>query len=159
MTSSQFLEYQISLLLAEFDSQPVLSALANKLGATEAELRAQLEKIGSVRPSRRTRTRRQPEDVVRKLSTLYPEKAERLIALSLRFQNREFLPTLRDVQRFFAQHTGKSPKIDSRSKALPKLLALLADMSAGELDRLREGESMSGYSALSDISGEVLRRA
>jgi len=158
MTSNQFLEYQISLLLAEFDSQPVLNVLALKLGASPEELQAQLEKIGSTHPVKRIATRRQPEDIVKRIASRNPEKADRLHMLSSRFQNRQFLPTLRDVERFFAQQTGKHPKIESRSKALPKLLTVLADMSTTELDRLSESESTSGYSALSVISGEILRR-
>jgi hypothetical protein len=158
VTSTKFLEYEIALLVAEFGDQAVLTALANRLGTPYEDLHTKLEEIGKTFALKRSKKRPTPESAVDKVLSKNPDKADVLRQLISRFENRQFLPTIRDVQRFFEEHTGRKTKIDSRAKALPKLLSLLSEIDVRELDRLSRSENDPSDSALSLISNEILRR-
>lgn len=158
MTTATFLEYEVTLLLAKYGREPVLRMLAQKLACPQTELEALLttiEKKKAVAP----RSRCAP--TAYRLETLisqHPEKAGQLRLLISRFQNRTFLPELRDVRRFFEQHSRNLGHTKSRAESLSKLLELLSDLDLIELDALSNARESGEYSSLGIISDEILRR-
>ena len=158
MTTATFLEYEVALLLAKYGREPVLRMLAEKLACPQTELEALLttiEKKKAVAP----RSRCAPTaDRLETLISQHPEKAGQLRVLISRFQNRTFLPELRDVRRFFEQHSRNLGHTKSRAESLSKLLEILADLDLIELDALSNASDSGVYSSLGIISDEILRR-
>lgn len=158
MSAPKFLEYEMALLLAKYGKSAVLKALAQKLNATPEQLEAILETRPTEKSSPRTRKRLSPSDVVEDLALKYPEKAQFLRILHGRFENRGFLPELRDVKRFFEQRQRPLGSAKSRADTFPKLAKLLAELDVSELKSLCDSQAQGAYSSLGIISDEILRR-
>ena len=158
MTIARFLEYEVALLLAKYGKEPVLRMLAEKLACPQMELEALLTDIEKKKVAP-PRYRAVPTaDRLETIISQHPEKANQLRVLNSRFQNRTFLPELRDVRRFFEQHSRTLGQTKSRAESLSKLLKLLADLDLTELDALSNARESGEYSSLGIISDEILRR-
>lgn len=157
MNTKKFIDYEVSLLLAKYGKRALLAALARKLNLEEGELERTLNEIPSARQSRRSGGRASPPALIESLVSKHPEKGDQLKALLARFENRDFLPELRDVRRFFEDHSRDVGRPRSRQQAFPKLLSLLAELDLMELNSILEGATRSSYSALGVISDEVMR--
>lgn len=157
MTVNQFLKYEVSLLLAKYGRTGVLNALAEKLNCSETELEELLAEINKHKTaphvSRTASTSEQLDEVIAK----HPEKATQLRTLNTRFQNRTFLPELRDVRRFFEQHSQSHGYLKSRPASFSRLFGLLAGLDSAELDALCKIEP-DERSSLGMIADEILRR-
>ena len=158
MSTIRFLDCEIALLLAEYGKEPVLAALARKLALSEVELETLLSQIEKGKPTERRAKSVPKTDPIETAVAEHPDKAEQLRKIGARFQNRLFLPELRDVKRFFEQHARNLGRPKSRQQALPKLLSLLAEIDAAELDTLSQSREGAEYSSLGVISDEILRR-
>jgi hypothetical protein len=153
---SKFLEYQIVLLLAQYGKLAVLAALAAKLETSEEQLMAQMQ-----RPPAKARQRakeRRSFDVGSAVAGEDPAKAQLLRTLHNRYENRTFLPELRDVKRFFEQFGQAIGSVKSRAALLPKVMRFLAEREMSELESLTKTPTGSDYSSLGLISDEILRR-
>ena len=158
MTPRRFLDYEVALLLAKHGKEAVLGTLASKLGLAPPELESLLRGIDEEKPVRRERAPAFSVDQIEDLVAQNPQKAEQLRVLHTRFLNRTFLPELRDVRRFFEQHSRSLGHTKSRAQSLPKVMRLLADLDRAELDALCEARQPVEYSSLGIISDEILRR-
>lgn len=79
--------------------------------------------------------------------------------LCARFDNRTFLPELKDVKRFFDRHGRPATVWKSRALAQASLFRVLADASMSELKTLLAEEPVgSNVSSLGLISDEILGR-
>lgn len=158
MTSSRFLDYEVALLLAKYGKDPFLAALARRIHLTQSELETLLEAVPEQKVASRANRKRPGLDVVEEIIQSNPERAQFLQTLFRRFQNRTFLPELRDVRRFFDERSRnlRSPK--SRTDALPHLMRLLAELDRVELETLCQPQSDGAYSSLGIISDSILRR-
>jgi MinD-like ATPase involved in chromosome partitioning or flagellar assembly len=159
ITSSQFLDYEVALLLAKYGKSALLAAFAKQLQLTADELEAFLKTPLSDKPAPRSTKRSSPVDLVEQLAQECPNKAQFLRTLHGRFGDRTFLPELRDVKRFFEQHDRPFGTSRSRAETLHKVLRLLAELDVAELERLCQIQPESTYSSLAVISDEILRRA
>ncbi len=157
-SSSKFLNYEITLLLAKYGKNAVLGTLAKKLELTPEELEIILRTPLAEKSSSRSRKKPSPIDLVTQLADEYPTKAQLLRTLHARFENRSFLPELRDVKRFFDRHARSLGVPKSRRESLPKVLKLLAELDAAELETLCQAQPENAYSSLGLISDEILRR-
>lgn len=154
---SDLLESHIVLLLAQYGKTAVLAALAATLDLTEEQLMAQLQR----RPARAPRdaTKKAPAfDISAVVANQEPAKAQLLRTLHNRYENRLFLPELRDVRRLFEQFHRPIGSVKSRSLLLPKVMKLLAEREVSELESLTQAPSGRDYSSLGLISDEILRR-
>jgi hypothetical protein len=154
----QLLEYEITLLLAKHGEKRVITSLAARLGVTPEELRHKLTGLNDVKP--RTSARK-PVDLSRILDSIVaekPEKASYLTLLLARFQNRTFLPELKDVKRFFDRHSHAVGAAKSRAQVGPRLFKLLGALDESELANLSEGDQKEEYSSLGIISDQIMRR-
>jgi len=157
MASSKYLEYEIALLLAKYGRSAVLEMLAKKLELTSTQLEIILQ-AGITETNSRDGRKESPINLLSELALAHPDKGQLLRKLAVRFENRTFLPELRDVRRFFEQHAGPIGILKTRAESLPKLLRLLAELDLGELEGLSQPQSKDTYSALGVISDAILRR-
>ena len=158
MSTVRFLDYEVALLLAKYGKEAVLVALAKRLALSQTDLEALLNEIGTEKPAARRARKPPATDPIEIAVTNHSEKAEQLRAIGMRFQNRLFLPELRDVRRFFQQRDRELGHPKSRQQCLPKLLTLLTELDISELDALAQSREGAGYSSLALISDEIMRR-
>ncbi len=157
MTSPRFLDYEVVLLLAKYGKDTVLNAVARRLTLTQEELESLLNGIDRSKAPRRSAKNR-VVDAIEPIVAQFPQKSEQLRALQGHFRNRTFLPELRDVRRFFEQHSRNLGNAKSRAESLPKLMMLLAALDVAELNDLCRARTCSEYSSLGIISDEILGR-
>lgn len=79
-------------------------------------------------------------------------------ALIASYENRTFLPQLREVERFLDRVGVLHGKVKSRSEALPKVVQALAGMSHSELTGLTELASHDKSSDFALLANEIMRR-
>jgi hypothetical protein len=158
MPFSKFLDYEVALLLAKYGKTAVLGTLAKKLQLTLDELERILETHLNEKSVSHSKKRPSTVDLVAHLAEAHPNKAQLLRTLNGRFENRMFLPELRDVKRFFEQHDQPLGSSRSRADSLPRVLRLLAELEVAELEALCQAQPENAYSSLGVISDEILRR-
>jgi len=157
MISQTLLDYEILLLLAKHGEKDLVSAIARNLGLSTDEVEKRLQQLRELKPKSRSRNRIDPYKRVESLIGEHPERANYLEALFQRFRNKTFLPELRDVRRFFHEHSAALGHVKSRSAAIVGLFKLLATLDLGELaDLSQEPEGME-YSSLGILSKEIMR--
>lgn len=153
-----YLDYEVALLLAKYGKDAVFNALARRIQLSHEELELLLKEIPVKKTPARSGRSGSVGDLIDQLTRDHPTKAHLLRTLHGRFQNRTFLPELRDVKRFFEQHSRNFGSTKSRVESLPRLLKLLAELDLSELDAICQVETESGYSSLGLISDEILRQ-
>lgn len=139
---SDFLEIDVRVLLARYGRAKVLQVLARLNEQTVEELERQLETIqAKPRPKRTLHT---IADLVGPAARERPEIAEFLRALAVGFENRTFLPQLRDVQRFLQRAGALRGKLKSRAAAVPIVARTLSGLPKETLEQLLADKSSSG---------------
>src|SRR5258708_2115819 len=98
MTPSEILDLEISLLLVRYGKQSALRALARRLGMSDHDLEAELRKLSqanvTLAPKKKSRVTPFSLDP---LLIGREDKADTLRLLQARFENRTFLPELKDI--------------------------------------------------------------
>lgn len=145
------LELELRLLILRYGRQSVLRVLA-RLGDETLEAFEQRLRSGEEARSPK-KAKVSVVDLAEVHCREHPELAEPLRALAVGFQNRTFLPQLRDVQRFLDRLGVVRSKLKSRDAAVPVLVRTLAGLSRDDLNRLVH----AGSSGESDFS--LLARA
>ena len=87
-----------------------------------------------------------------------PDIAEPLRALALRFENRTFLPHMRDLRRFLDPDGSSSRKLRSRSAAAPELIRALAKLTREELLRLSAEDKSAGEDDYAILARAIMGR-
>lgn len=151
---------ELRLLIARHGKPRVSEVLSSieefDLATLDSEVKA-YEEGRSRRRRAQPRPRKSVDDMIREAS---PENddAERLIQkLALEYQDRRFLPGLRDVQHFLESRRTSAEKFRSRADALPAVIRVLAKADPGELAELDERNEAHGGD-LGIIAAQILGR-
>jgi len=147
--SDKLLEIEVRLLVLRHGRPKVLQALARLSEQTIEDLENQLR--AAEQKSKAKRSKPSITDFLASECQEHPEIAESLRALAVGFENRTFLPQLRDVQRFLDRIGVSSGKLKSRASAAPLLIRLLAKLPPEDLARMVASDrsvSESDYSLL-----------
>jgi len=158
MSSSDFVDYEVALMLAKYGKGTLLRALAQKLQMTPEQLEIILQTPPRQKSASRVKTNPSSAVLVKELARAHPAKAHLLETLHDRFVNRTFLPDLRDVRRFFERHGHPWGAAKSRASSVEKVVRLLADLGTDELEALCQPQPEGGYSSLALISDAILHR-
>lgn len=161
--NEQILALELRFLILRYSRRGVIAALA-KLGDQTAE---EVERELSAALDRKARRNTKPKE--RSVSDLIadacrdrPEISEIVGTLVSQFENRTFLPQLRDVVRFLDRTGVAHRKLKSRRLGLPIIVRALARLDAEDLQRLaaspEEGESDLALLAREIMGGGRSRR-
>ena len=156
--NDDLLEIDLRLLLLRHGRQKVLQALAHLGDETPEQLQHRLNAVEQKRNSR-TKGRKQPQsavDLVKGAAGERQELLEPLRALAVEYENRTFLPQLRDVERFLDRLGAPHGKLKSRSAAAPILVRTLAKLSPEDLGKLRAGDAGQGDSEYSLLARAIM---
>jgi len=108
--TADLIDIELQLLVLRYGREKVLAALSRLVEQTPRELEQAIQTLGRRAPTNR-RSGPKPsltEDAASQCRDR-PEIAEPLRALAIAFENRTFLPNLRDVQRFL-DRSGVPPR-------------------------------------------------
>ena len=153
----ELLDIDVRLLVLRHGRQNVLAALSRLVEQTPAELEQQLQTLGHKATTSRKKA---PNPSLVEVATLecrdHPEILEPLRVLALAFENRSFLPNLRDVQRFLGRTGASPPKFKSRAIAGPIVVRALSKLPRDELTSLAARDASGGESDYSLLSRAIM---
>jgi hypothetical protein len=161
MTPREILDLEISLLLLKHSRRSVLQAIARRERLSDDVVEQEFRSLLSVNnaSNRKKKSSPKPFDIDSVISGR-EDKALLLRELNARFENRTFLPELKDVKRFFDRHGGHSTVLKSRILSQSSLFRLMADLEVVELKKLTlESPTQREFSSLGLISDEILRHS
>lgn len=147
---NKLLEIKLRVLLLQHGRKEVIQALAALGEQTLDEVEAKLRAAEQSKPLRQ----RKPISALDTLAEIAPERpdtTETLRKLATRYDNRSFLPQLRDVHRFLESLGASHKNAKSRHEAARQVVRALARLSPEELRRYAaasEEQTDSDYAAL-----------
>lgn len=155
MKNDRLLDLDVRLLLLRYGRRRLLSALAKIIEQSPEQLELQLQALLETPTMKPTKA--PSPSAIEVATSEFCDRAEireLLRHLAISFENRTFLPNLRDVRQFLERHGGSSQKFRSRAAAGPVLVRVLSKLPPDELARLAERNESSG-----DSDYELLSRA
>lgn len=147
--TNDLLDIDARLLILRYGRTKVLQALARIGDQTIDELEQQMQVIA--RKPRPPRAKPSVVDLFAAHAKEHPAIADPLRTLAVGFENRTFLPHLRDVQRFLDRTGVAHGKLKSRAAAAPAVVRALAKLAPDNIARLAatdQGGNDSDYSLL-----------
>ena len=155
--TEQLLEIDVRLLVLRYGKEKVLHVLAQLGDQTLEEIEQNLRSIErNPKTNRITRSKPSLTDVVNSEFRDRPEIAELLRVIAVNYENRVFLPHLRDVQRFLDRFGASHGKLKSRAGAGSVLVRALSKLPREELLTLATREGLSRESDYSLLSRAIM---
>ena len=160
MTPKDFLSFHLSLLLAQYGEHGVVEGLAPLLHTSPSDLQARLDKVHKIGHSRPRKTSQSGNKgaPIESLFAEYPDKADVLRLIQVRFDNRTFLPELKDVRRLLDRHGQASSSLKKRDDGFANVARLLIQLPKSDLEEILAAPAEAGYSSLGVISDQILGR-
>lgn len=159
MTSKDFLNLHLSLLLAQHGERAVVECLAKLLGSSADDLLAKVadtRKVGYVRSKAAPGPRN--SESVEALLVDHIDKAQAVRELQSRFEAGTFLPEMKDVRRFLDRHGQSSASLKKRDAAFAKVARQLVQIPLADLESMLAIPADSSFSSLGVISDQILGR-
>ena len=151
----QFLDLDVRLLVVRHGKRRVLEAIASMSNQSIEGLEDEIRQLEE-RKKRSGRGVRTATELVDAACQGRLEVHPAVSTLVGRYENRTFLPQLRQVERFLDQAGVKHGKLKSRSAALPKVVQALASLSPAQLEQFTEEGMISGVSEFSLLANEIM---
>lgn len=155
----ELLKLELRILLLRYGRGRILQALG---ALTEHTAEQVEEEIAALEARKTKRIRKSPPsalELITDIANRRPEAAQTLRVLATRYENRTFLPRIKDIQRFLDRFGVPHRTLKSRRLAARHVLNALSHISTEELDRLArlspEGENASDYA---DLAREIMGR-
>ena len=150
------LQLELRLLIHKYGYDSVLQVLADTKGNSLKEIElllSNLEKktVHSKAPSKKKSELEIAEEVIKN-----SEHYSILKQLAVNYQNKTFLPQLKDVKRLLEQHGVKSKGLKSRLLATRKVFGLIKRLDKKELHELMLDEKENGETTFSALASEII---
>jgi hypothetical protein len=153
----ELLDIDVRLLVLRYGRQKVLAALSRLVEQTPTELEQQLQTLGyKTSADRKKAPNPSLVEVAASECREDSEIMEPLRILALAFENRSFLPNLRDVQRFLDRAGASPKKFKSRAIAGPVVIRALSKLPKDELTGLASRDASGGESDYSLLSRAIM---
>jgi hypothetical protein len=143
------------MLTLRYGRGAVLAALARAGDQTVEDLEGQLATLEARKDKQKAKT----ISTASLISSGFQDRPELIPAVEsaiTRYENRAFLPHLRDVQRFFDRYSVNRTKLKSRKAALPSVIRALATMHSTDIHRLLHSPSPEGDSDYAILAREIM---
>jgi hypothetical protein len=151
----ELLNIDLRLLLLRYGKTRVSDALTKLEEPTVGELESEIATI-KIRKSRGKRKTVSAIEVAAEISRDKPECSQSLQSLAARYENRTFLPHLRDVHRFLERSGTRHASVRSRADAARSVFNSLSRLSADELRKLAESPGTSRDSDYALLAREIM---
>ena len=146
----------VRLPLLRYGRRRVIEALASVNDESAEALERQISELESKKKTRAKKPT--PSELVAAACKDRPAIEDQVQALLANYENRTFLPSLREVERFLDHEAIRHGKLKSRVAALPKIIQALARMSEPQLKELLEVASHDRGSDFALLANEIMRR-
>jgi hypothetical protein len=159
MNTTEFLKTQIQLLIANFGRRSVVEALASVSNLTAEQIDAEIAKQEA---NRKTKSSKKPKSLDQLTSALGPlsENQLKLVTqLGRRYESKQFLATLRNVEEFLHRNNVPPKQYKSRADALPAILNVLSGLSLSELESFLADSSPGGESDYSILAKQLMGKS
>jgi hypothetical protein len=150
------LELEIRLLVLKYGADKIKQALAINQSMTVDELDREIRQLEQQKRLRKPISKWTAEEFVRNLKMDDPEKTVALTEVAKNFDNRTFLPQLRDVKVLLGRFNIDVGPMKSRGAAVKPVFDRLSQLPIADLRRITEDAQGSKDSVFSDLVGEII---
>lgn len=152
----ELLQIEVEILLLKYGEDSVLKALSAAISSTEEELRGKISVLKEKKSkiTKNVRTKKQPLDVAKEV-IVGSINEDQLMSLAIRYQNREFLPQLKDVRRFLGRF-DITKNVKSRNDATRVVFESLRRCSQEELKGLTSDSDTEGQSSFAKLTEHII---
>ena len=152
----ELLQIEVEILLLRYGEASVLKALSAAISSTEEELRGKINvlKEKKAKTTKNARAKKQPLDVAKEV-IVGSANEDQLMSLAIRYQNREFLPQLKDVKRFLGRF-NVTKDVKSRNDATRVVFESLSRCSQEELKELASASDTEGQSSFAKLAEHIM---
>lgn len=154
--SDQLLQLEVRLLVLRYGRRAVLGALAQLGNQSLEEVESELSALEARKIVRKPRAAVTTESVISTTFADRPADIPMVEALVRRYENKTFLPQLRDVQRFIDRAGGPRGRLKSRLTALHQFIKSLSKMSSADIELLASDSDRSGKSDYELLAREIM---
>jgi len=155
MVDKDLLAIEVRLLLVKYGYVQLTQALATIKDSSVEKIEDDIRKLESSRSKSKTHTR-SINDIITKLIADNPIKAKELKALAIMYNNRSFLPQLRDVKQFLAKYSSDRGVSNSRASAASQVFLTLSALSISQLQEYLTTSETDNSSDLAIFSDQIL---
>jgi hypothetical protein len=153
--NERLLQLELRLLVLRHGRRAVLDALATSESQSVEELESEISALEGRKTARKPKVVT-TESVIAKAFAHRPEAIPVVETLVRKYENKTFLPHLREVQRFIDRVGGPRGRLKSRSTALNHVIKALAKMSSEELSQVTDGAETHGESDYEILAREIM---
>ncbi len=151
-----FLTIEVELLLLKYGDAAIIKALAEAQGITADQV---LQRLDAARTQKRqsgakAKPRKAAIEIVKEV-ILGAENERELMDLAIRFQNKRFLPELKDVKRF-SERNGIPSNFSSRDAAAKPIFEKLRLLGRERLDDLLGSSESNDESQFARLSRQLI---
>lgn len=155
--NEQFLELELRLMIVRHGRSRVLSVLARLGEQSVEELERDIAALAERKAAGKKPQKGRPAaDLIEEATRDCPGNKALVTTLVVRFENRSFLPQLRDVMRFLERVGVPHGKLRSRAAGLPKVVAALAQRPEAELRQLAASSPSDSDSDFLMLAREIM---
>ena len=153
--NTQYVDLEVRLLVLKYGYNRVIEALSKAKGVSEHDIQTALLDTEKAKTKKTKARRKSVFEISEKLVQKVPEKAAQLRELAGRFENRTFLPQMKDVRHFLIPF-GIDPKsLKSRNDSAPKVFEELSKLPFNELEEFI-AHPPSSESTFSELANEII---
>ena len=159
----ELLQIEVEFLLLKYGETSVLKALSAAIASNEEDLRGKIcalrGKINALKEkkaqtTKNTRAKKQPLDVAKEIIAGSTNE-DQLLSLAILYQNRQFLPQLKDVKRFLGRF-NVFKNVKSRNDATRAVFESLSRCSQEELMSFTADTNTGGQSSFSKLAEHIM---
>ena len=152
----EFLHIEVRLLIQQYGERAVIQSLAEIKKTSIEEITALIVALESKKKqtSGSEKTKNDMETILKQITK--HDNSELLIKLFNRFQNRTFLPQLKDVKRFLERLGMNVANLKSRTSSTKKLFDQLKVLRKEDLESISEDATSDGESTFSALADEII---
>ena len=150
------LQIEVELLLLKYGEPSVVKALALSSNSTEEEIRNKVEALRAKKDKtpKSPRAKKLPLDVAKEV-VAGSANEDLLINLAILYQNKQFLPQLKDVKRFLGRfNISKKPK--SRNEGTRLVFECLCRNTREELSDLISDSNSGEQSSFAKLADHII---
>ena len=153
---AELLQIEVEVLLLKYGEASVLKALSAATASTEEELRRKINvlKEKKTKTTKSTIAKKQPLDVAKEVIAGSTNE-DQLMSLAVLYQNRQFLPQLKDVKRFLGRF-NITKVVKNRNDATRIVFESLSRCSQEELMGFTSDSNTGGQSSFAKLAEHIM---
>ncbi len=156
MTVKELLTIEVRVLLVKYGYRKLIQALSEVKNDSVEKIEEDIRKL-EVSKSKKTKPHvKSTDEIVLKIISDNPEKADQLRKLATMYENKTFLYQLRDVRQFLERYSTNPRTPKSRHFAVSQVFTTLASLDISQLQELLITSETSTGDALSILSAQIM---